>query len=275
MNKKLMLFILPLFSLLLVSAAVITYYGQVQQTVTVEQAVILSGGNCDENFCSENIPETMYSGDTLISNLYSVKNFAESPRDMKLSTSSNPWTAEGEITTSYIGILELTKKDITTWEPIEDKLEITYTLIGDSFEATGIPEGYTLIYYKDEVVGLEGRLENPQPAIIVTSDIGSLPQEDDANIDDLANYCEEPDNYLHCKGAKLWVVLEEDIINGNLNWANMENYYYETDLIVYSDDSEGKITLPAGGGFNFRVVNEFDTTGFEGDIITEVLPITA
>ena len=105
-----------------------------------------------------------------------------------------------------------------------------------------------------------------------------MPHSDDANIDDSANYCQDPDNYEHCKGAKLWVVPTGDIEDSNLNWANMANYYYETDLIVYSDDTNNVITLPAnGGGFNFCVKNDFafNLVGDTYAIGTEVQPVSA
>jgi len=273
-KKKLLAFAIPILLLVGIGGAVLLdHYGSITQTVSVEQAVTLDGVDCKDNVCVEEETPT-HSGGTFFSEVYSVKNIANTPRDVKLETSCLVDGVEctiEEVTTSYVGVLKLTKKDTITWDPIPgEEIEITYTVVGDTFEATGIPEGYTLIYYKDEVVGLEGRLANPQPAIIVTSDIGNFPHSNDANIDELADYCGEPDNYVHCKGAKLWVVPTSDIIGSNLNWANMANYYYETDLIVYSTDEV--ITLPAGGGFEFMVENTIDGTG-QYTIITEVNPV--
>ncbi len=134
----------------------------------------------------------------------------------------------------------MSKKNTDTWASVGEPIQIGYTIIGDSFEVTDVPEGYTAIYYKDGIVGLEGRLENPQPAVSIVG-VTILPEEDDFNIDELANYCDEPDNYNQCKGAKLWVVPNEDLSESTLTWANMANYYYELDLIQYN--SEGNLVL--------------------------------
>jgi len=279
MNKKKLLgFAIPILLLVGIGGAVLLdHYGLITQNVDVEQAVVLE---CPTEDCSEVIEDVVYSGDSLFSEIYTLINRAETSRDVELVTGYIPEIEEGEITTSYylMGTLTLTKKDTITWDPIPgEEIEITYTVVGDTFEATGIPEGYTLIYYKDEVVGLEGRLANPQPAIIVTSDIGNLPHSNDANIDELADYCGEPDNYVHCKGAKLWVVPTSDIIGSNLNWANMANYYYETDLITFTKETwktnGQEITLQGEGSLSFVVVNEFNTDGFSGTITTEVNPV--
>lgn len=253
------------------SAALLTYYGTMTTTVTVEQSV------------TTNMPSTLTytvtGGNTKTDGPYSLVNHANVPVTVKFATTHTLGEIPDEtgITTTYRGVLELTKKDTGTWKPIiGDKIQITYTIVGDTFEYSGVPAGYTLIYYKDNVVGLAGRLNNPQPAITVTSDIGSLPQSDDANMDELANYCGEPDLYQHCKGAKLWVVLTSDITGSNLNWANMANYYYETDLISYTKDTNGNMILPSnGGGLNFEIINNFKANIEPGTytITTKVLPV--
>ena len=245
------LFIIGILFIGGVSATLLSYFGLITSETIVEQSVLVDGADY-----------TVTTTDT--GQEHTLKNNAGTPVIVKFETiQAGHGAVDGNIegiTTTYVGTLELTKKNTVTWQPLEDKIEITYTLVGETFEFFGVPEGYTLIYYKDLVVGLDGRLENPQPAITITSDIGSLPQEDDANIDELADYCGEPDFYEHCKGAKLWVVLTSDITGNTLNWANMANYYYETDLMAYSANGNGEITLPAnGGGINFKIINDFNT----------------
>ncbi len=151
---------------------------------------------------------------------------------------------------SLSGELQLTSKNTADWTVTDTmKATIYYTLVGDIFEyrIEGINgfniNDYALIYYKDGVVGLEGRLENPQPAIEIVTDIGNLPQSDDANLN--ADYSQAPDYYLHKTGAKLWLVPISDIntVDKTLNWANWNNYLYETDLITYLDKSETTITI--------------------------------
>lgn len=240
MNKKKFLMIgLPILLMTLVAGA-LTYYAMFYVTLNVHQPISVTGSLTQTiNDCD--------AGETCVGQGITVSNSGDEARTVKIVKDYG----DGNIAVSYVGKLELTKKD-SSWTAVGDPIEITYTVVGDTFEFSGVPEGYTLIYYKDKVTGLDERLDNPQPAITVTSDIGSLPQLDDANIDDLANYCQDPDNYLHCKGAKLWVVSNGDLADENLNWANMFNgYYYETDLIYYFDNANGEITIPAGSFIEF------------------------
>ncbi len=227
-KKKLMLFVLPLLAITLVSA--VTYYIVFDATFTVTPAISVEGEDTFE------VPENAIGGETIVGSPITITNDAPSERVISITDDSGE-----NVIVSYVGNLELTKKDTTTWTSTGDTIEIEYTIVGDEFEFSGVPEGYTLIYYKDEVVELGERLENPQPAIIVTNEIGNLPQEDDANMDDLANYCATPDFYNQCKGAKLWVVLTSDITDGTLAWGNWDSFYFETDLIQFN--TEGNIVL--------------------------------
>ena len=266
MNKKLLLFaVVPLCVGLVVA---IGYYAILSFNVNIIQPIdVTYDGDSvfGENFAIEDFDCLV--GDSCIGDEnVRIDNSADEFQIVQLLKTS-------ELDVNYVGKLELTKKDITTWQPSEnpeDKIEIIYTVVGNEFEVSGVPEGYTLIYYKDEIVGLEGRLANPQPAIIVSSDIGNLPQNDDANIDEFANYCAEPDNYEHCKGAKLWVVNTLDIDDGNLNWENMANYYYETDLVYYFANSEGEITVPANSFIEFYPQVSIDKYAEGGETSVEI-----
>lgn len=227
MNKKLLL--IPLFAIVIVGTVfALNYYGVFSQTMDVQSSLSFSEG------CTDDLGE-VYDGTTITGAACTITNNAPSQRSIVVTNDA----VEG-ISVEYVGELTLDNKDTTTWQPLGTPITIGYTIIGDTFEVTDVPEGYTAIYYKDEVVGLEGRLENPQPAIAV-GDITVLPEVDDANWDELADYCAEPDNYNQCKGAKLWVVPTADINEGDLTWANMANYYYELDLIQYN--SEGNLVL--------------------------------
>jgi len=226
MNKKLML--LPLFAVLIVGTVfALGYYGVFSQTMEVESSIEFSEG------CTDDLG-LVFDGSTFEGTACAITNNAPSEREVQVTNDA----PEG-IDVEYIGTLELSKKD-SEWQPTGEPISVGYTIIGDTFEVTGVEDGYTAIYYKDGVVGLEGRLENPQPAISIDS-VTVLPEEDDFNMDELANYCAEPDNYNQCKGAKLWVVPTTDITEGTLNWANMANYFYELDLIQYN--SEGNLVL--------------------------------
>lgn len=256
MNKKYLMFGIPLLAIGLISAALI-YYGIFSVTLNVNQPITITG----------NLEQTISdceAGETCIGEAIKVSNSADEPKTVNIVKSYG----NENIDVSYVGKLELIKKN-SDWLPIGDPIELTYTIVGDTFEFSEIQDGYTLIYYKDEVVGLEERVKNPQPAITVTSNIGSLPQLDDANIDELADYCQDPDGYDHCKGAKLWIVPNGDLTAETLSWANMfDGYYYETDLVYYFDNDLAELTIPAnsfiefypaftpdqyikGGGYNF------------------------
>jgi len=228
MNKKILLPVLAVMSIgILATVLAIGYYGFFSTTFNVESSIVLSEG-CNDNLGS------VFDASTVIGTACVITNNAPTERIISVSNNAN----EG-IGVEYVGTLELSMKD-SEWGTIGEPISVEYTIIGDSFELTGVPEGYTAIYYKDGVVGLDGRLENPQPAISIVG-IEVLPEEDDFNIDELANYCGEPDNYNQCKGAKLWIVPSEDIIESELTWSNMANYYYELDLIQYN--SEGNLVL--------------------------------
>jgi len=253
MNKKILVYgIIVLFAMTFVTA--IIYYALFSASFTVLPAITLSE-------CEDDLGE-VYSGESYEGLECVLTNEAPSEREVTISNDA----VEG-IDVTYIGTLELTKKD-SVWSPIGEPISVEYTIVGDSFEVTGVQEGYTAIYYKDEVVGLSGRIANPQPAISIVG-IGNFPELDDANIDALADYTQAPDNYNQMKGAKLWIVPNGDLSEGVLNWANMANYYYETDLIQYN--AEGQIVIYPGASLTVTPVYEIGAgvTG-EQTVITTV-----
>ena len=226
MNKKLMgIVLVSMFAIGLVTAT-LGFYGVFSTTMDVQSSIVLD--DCDDTLTD------VWDGSVVTGSPCTISNDAPSERSITLSDD-----AEEGIDVSYVGSLELSKKDTTTWLPVGESITIGYTIIGDSFEVTDVEDGYTAIYYKDGIVGLEGRLENPQPAISVDG-VTVLPEVDDFNMDELANYCLS-DGYNQCRGAKLWVVPITDLSGTTLTWANMANYYYELDLIQYN--SEGNLVL--------------------------------
>lgn len=254
MNKKLLITLLVGVMALALVSAVATYYALVVVSLNVQQPIIVAGALTQESDCD--------AGDTCLGKLIAIRNIGDSDRVVTITDNSGE-----NIETSYVGILELTSKETTGWTATEDlKATLTYTIVGDTFEydleSTLDLTGYTLIYYKDAVVGLEGRLENPQPTIEIVSEIGVLPQSDDANI--LADYSQAPDGYLHSTGAKLWLVPTSAILDGNvLDWSMWNEFLYETDLIWYSD-SANELTIPANGYIEFYPqfeVNKYASDG--------------
>ena len=240
MNKKLMLPLMIILGIGVVAA--ISYYALFSATFTVLPSITLS------EECDDSLGE-VYDGDSVEGSECVITNDAPTERELTLSNDA----IEG-IDVSYLGALSLTKKDTTTWEVIGEPIEITYTIIGDEFEVTGVPEEYSLIYYKDD----ESNVDD-EDRLLTIGEIGltdtNLPHSNDWNVGELADYCDFAngyDDYNQCKGAKLWVVPTADIIEDTLNWANMANYYYELDLIQYN--SEGQIVLYPGASLTITPV---------------------
>ncbi len=281
-NKKVLTFgILTLFALALVSAGLIQYYGKINQEVNVEQAVIL---NCEGNICNEVLDGISYE-DFLVSDVYTLINLANTPRDVQLITSYDPEVVEGEITTSYnlMDTLILTKKEQINgiWTPMSgSELEIDYTVIGNTFESNAeLPGGYILVYAMDN----ENRFSNYATVIKVEDIDASLPMDGDWNANAEPNYCDnnngKGDYYENCVGAKIWAIpesdLDEEVAPGvySLTWNNMTNYYWETDLITYTQENwDANPTILGESDLSFIVINEFNTDGFDGTITTEVIP---
>ena len=239
MNKK---FLLPMFLVLgIATILAIGYYVLFSVTVNVTQPV---------NWNTDDLEQTISdcdSGDTCLGDSITISNDAETERTIKIIQISG----DENIEVNYVGKLDLSEKDTSDWSLLGDPTELIYTIVGEEFEYEAeLPVGYVLIYYKDAVVGLDGRLENPQPVIEIVSDIGNLPQGDDANLN--ADYSEAPDNYAHSTGAKLWAVPIGAINPDNtLDWSQMNNFLYETDLVRYFANSDNEITIPANSFITF------------------------
>ena len=279
-KKKLMVFgIIGLFAVALVTAGLLNHYGLITWNTEIEQAVVLTGGSlifgdsftagqsvtdCDFNVKNNAGIEAPIKFGTTCSNSEGADDGVRTESEIDWSTFGNE-RCDGIVTEIY-GILELTTKDVdfgaTHWDENNDaKAIIKYTLVGDTFNAEIIEDygddfsAYTLIYYKDQ----SDRFNSPAKAILATNVNKDLPYADDKNLADY-DYCESEENYEHCYGAKIWLVPTVDInmADGTLTWSNAGNYLFETDLIVYSDEVNDVINLPAnGGGFNFCVENDF------------------
>ncbi|MCK5321355.1 hypothetical protein KAJ38_02145 [Candidatus Pacearchaeota archaeon] len=257
------------------SAALLTYYGSVTGLVTASQSVLVDGQDYNTPISND---YNVTAGGSVSDCGHDLKNHAEIPADVSLATTcASPTETTGTcagVTTEVYGILELTKKTKSAenvWTPTGAKIKISYTVAGGAFSYNMvegiIPVNYELVYAMDK----QDRFDPANYATVFK--LGELPTSDLPVTGDwnaggegsTANYCgnDEGDNYLHCTGAKLWVVKSSDIATTKegdgsyrLSYANMANYYWETDLIVHSTDDI--ITLPAnGGGFNFCVDSEF------------------
>ena len=128
-------------------------------------------------------------------------------------------------------------------------LSIEYDFIGINLEGE---TKYSLIYYADKCPR-ETKWGGDNPGFVIDTDeskyngglelSGSvdldmdLPHEDDENYIHY-NYGGNPDYYAHTHGAKIWLVLTDDLTNSKelplIVW-NPDDYLFKTDLIWYED----------------------------------------
>ncbi len=57
--------------------------------------------------------------------------------------------------------------------------------------------------------------------------------------------------YVFGNGAKKIIPIGDIETEGVLNWANMANYYYETDLVYYFDNANGEMIIPSNSFIGF------------------------
>jgi hypothetical protein len=172
--------------------------------------------------------------------------------------------------------------------------DLTFDTVSPTFSGTlttyGLSTGtYALIYYADKENRYVNWGGNNPGAIIKTFtdnvvnlaidvDLGmNLPTSPDKNID-LYNYCGTPDNYVHCHGAKIWIVPTTDLTSSTslpvINWNHHANWLFETDLITYLDSD-----LPPIGYVNVYCTQPTDcstgNTCVNGQCVPKVCGMTA
>jgi hypothetical protein len=256
MNKKLLMFALPILAIGLVAAGVVGYYALYSATFTVNNI----DGMGEYTFTPE---ESVEYGQTLVGESITLTNDLENNRNLLITDDSGE-----DVEVTYKSDLTLTKKTVNfnldVWEVPEgaEQVEIEYVLVGDEFTAevtSGELTDYVLIYYKDN----SDRFNNPAKAILVEDVEGNLPYETDGNADEY-NYCDTGE-YLTCNGAKIWYVPEVAIDSeGNIDWSQASNFYFETKLIQYNSD--GEITFYSGDSLTitpeYTIANEY----LEGEV---------
>jgi len=240
-KKKLLMFAIPMLAIGLV-AALVGYYAMFSVSFSVLPSIVAEGDLVQE------LGE-VYDGEPITGEPITLTNDAPTSRTLTITDDSIE-----DIEVSYLSSLSLTQKDTSTWATIGDPITITYTVVGDSFEVTGVPEGHSLIYYKDDDSNTDD-----EDRLLTIGEIGTtdsnLPHSEDWNWGELANYCDLVngyDDYNQCKGAKLWIVPTLDIVDDDLTWSNMADYYYELDLIQYN--AEGQIVLSPGASLTITPV---------------------
>lgn len=242
MNKKFLMFGIPILALALVAAGV-AYYAMFSTTFTVNSAIT------GEGELSQVLDEEFFTGEDIFGQEITLTNNAPSERTISITND-----APDEVDVFYVSETQLSKKEVVfgsePWNLINGdntKVNLRYVLVGDEFKAEieNPIEGYVLIYYKDN----SDRFNYPAQAILIEDVNGNLPYEDDGNIDE-NDYSEE---YVTPHGAKIWYVPEETILNGNeLDWNRASEFYFETELIQYNSD--GQIIIYPGQVLSFTPV---------------------
>ncbi len=237
MNKKLLIFGLPILLIGLVVA--ISFYAMFSVSFNVTPAITIDG----------ELKQTLgrvFSGETINGSAITITNDAPTERVINLSDDSGE-----NVTVSYVGTLELTKKDVDftsdNWTVLDDKVQIEYTVVGEEFNAKVIEDhqeetGYVLVYYADN----DDRFANPGQAVLVEDVLGNLPAVGDFNIvnDYSGEYPTTP------FGAKLWYVplsaltLDTSSDAYDIDWTEADEFYFESSLIQYN--AEGQITVYPG-----------------------------
>lgn len=247
------------------SAAMLTHYGQIEGTATVEQSVLVDGEGYENSMRLEYIIDAI-AGNTYMDEPHTLQDQANIPVEIEMSTTYSGPSWDG-ITTRYVGMTTLTEKTVnfsaSVWEiPVgANEVDIEYTLVGDSFTAEVVEgdeiEGYILVYYKDN----SDRFNNPAKAILIEDIVGNLPYSTDGNADEY-DYCATSE-YLTCHGAKLWYIPENAVdTEGNINWGMASQFYYETELVQYNAD--GEIILYPQHVLTFGIENTFDVASIPG-----------
>lgn len=221
MNKKFLIFgLLGLFAIALVTATVVNHYGSIEQELNIELPITVTG----ETVLANGYSCGVYSGE-----LITIDNNAPFEVDVEITNDA----PEG-IDVEYNGKLLLSKKVVdfgnSPWALTGDTIEVTYTVVGDSFNAEVTPiAGYELIYYKDN----SDRFNNPAQAIAIADITGNLPYESDGNADEYN--MTEIEGYANPHGAKIWYVPSDAVSDGSIDWSRASEFYFETDVIQYGD----------------------------------------
>jgi len=250
-NKIISIVMLSLLVIGVVSAVLAPYFGSKLTTLDVSLPILVTGIE----------PETITGGygcEQVTGKPITIENKANQETDIEII--SEILDDGVGVTTSYIGTLVLTKKDIVSWIPIGPSIEITYTIVGNTFEydviSGEIPDGYELVYAMDNA----NRFSEYATVKRLSEITEDLPMAGDWNAGEDANYCNYVntyDDYEQCKGAKLWIVKSDNIGNeGVLSWVNMVDYYYETNLIQYN--SLGEITMSPNSTLVIKPVFDLD-----------------
>lgn len=278
-KKKSIVAILAVLAIVsMASGTLLDYFGQIETTGTIEQAVVVDDTE-DNSTVAESGDAT--GGETMLGDSHDMNNRANVPINVTLDT-----TVNNGVTYGYVDSVTLeNKQDFSEdgdWNVVDNdnrKAELQFGLVGNklnyTLDATGLDNEteYMLIYYADQpdrfvdwggAPALELGSGTPDDDGNLTlsgseETNGNLPYADDWNDGPEADYCTEPDNYEHCTGAKIWLIPTDDYDGEDktLTAWNPENYLFETDLIRYFDNTEDELTIPADGSVDLQMAYTF------------------
>lgn len=265
-SRKMMTVTAILISCFIITAsgAYLTYFGTIETTANIEQAVVIGkqpgvwhNYNEPVEFV---IPESSPGGETFCYKFW-VYNRASIPVNVTFDTPSYAGITTEIHALNPITTLILENKD-ASWDIISGdgiQATLTFDTVANNFNygltATGLQASteYAIIYYADmpdRFVDWGG--DNPGALIDTFTTDGTgdctqsnsvnlamnLPSPPDANIDE-HDYSGSPDNYAHAHGAKIWIVPTSDYSAPELIVWNPATYLFETDLIIYLDCNLG------------------------------------
>jgi len=236
-NKK--VYGIPLTTILAIAfvTAGLGYYALATYTINVNQPISITGDG------TQSVP-TCDAGTTCLSDIpITIKN-SDLLDDKSVFVTDN---SGDNIVVSYVGKMTFAGKDLATGIVSASTEEIVYSVTGDTFVATGIPETHKLIYYPDMDGGFTenvqnilvyGEVEVTFPSLPVLEDIGD-------------EYCTitilngENPGVLVCNGAKLWLVEDGYVTALKSGTWTPSKILFETDLITYTVSSTGEVLVPA------------------------------
>jgi len=288
-KKKLMLFGLPILALALVTAGLLTYYGQIQQKVNVEQAVIIEG--CVDNVCEEDVVNG-WTGDTFSSEVYTLKNLADSPRIVTLTT-EYPTGDALEVDTSYLGEVEYSYSEtwsengdvlVTVVDTDDGWLEWTYTAIDPATTKLkmtveiNFPTGFGITTFDDG--SHDGWYYYDSSGVVRISDYDGTSK--------IPGYDWVETSY---DADSMTVRIKKSSLPNTFKWHGFANFHRASNWINAPTGSSCEpeeecasatimesltlpITLDADSSIDFVIVNEINelSDGVSGLITTEVLP---
>ena len=215
----------------LVSAALLTYFGEVNTTMTAKQSVVIYDG---VDWYDYDMPITRDLGEVVHCTDYCYKLWIKNQAcvDAEVEFVDTPEEPGVHITHYVFGdtqTIVLTMKD-GEWNPTGDPITLTYKTCGANFdyELSVLPVGYSLIYYIDQPDPYVnwGRVFVLGDTASGSLNVPSMPWPDDLNVND---------------GAKFWLIPTADLTNPmplqetTMNkWAPL-TYYFETAFGLYID----------------------------------------